>query len=119
MEYGLEWITLHDRGERLRAEAMLPQVVGAGREVERINAFYREAGQIWLGRVMAMRLPEGRFAASLSAEAALAGERLTVELCWRLSRRGRVLDEGRTRQVWAVRRGQMLPPIRKKGKISP
>ncbi len=115
MAYALEQICLYDRGERVRAEAVLPQVVGEGRSVGRINAFYRAAGETWLARVRAMRLPAGRYAASLCGRAVLEGEALTVELRWRLCRRGRAVDEGQLSHRWDVRRGWMLSQSRKKG----
>lgn len=121
MEIGIEYERKTVAGERLRAEAVIPRLDGEGRGIERINAFYRTAAEVFLARAAALRLPEGRYTAQLCAAAERKDAVLTVQLCWRLCRRGRGLEEKRCLHRWLLPQGYLQPdtanPSRKRGKV--
>ncbi len=121
MEIGIGYERKTAVGERLRAEAVILRLDGEGRGIERINAFYREAAEIFLQRVTALRLPEGRYTAQLCSMAETDALGLTVRMRWQLCRRGRCLEEAQCVHRWLLPGGYLQPSVaeraRRRGKV--
>lgn len=102
-------------GVELRAEAVIIQLEGQGKGVERINAFYRQAAEVWLRRcaeTLPATLAPGRYAARYCCTAEMAGEEgLTVRAVSLLCRRGRAVAEEQTVHHWTLPRGLLLPEL--------
>ena len=98
-------------GEHLRGEAIIPQLAGQGRGVERINRFYHAAAEAFLQHAADLRLPDGRYTARLCAEAEQQGDALLVRINLTFCCRGRVLDAQTYVHRWQLSRGNLQPEV--------
>ena len=99
-------------GRQLRAEAIVPRLVGAGRGVARFNGFYCEAAEVFLQRAERLNLPEGRYAVRLCAAVEWESEtRLRVTMEWSLFRRGKRLEHVHCVHRWLLPQGYLQPGV--------